>query len=395
MQIQFQNHEFAFQFLRVVGAASSRQSEPGECFATAKRITDGDFESWTREWSRTAERLAAAAGACLREGRRVSASDTYLRAANYFRAAEFFLHGDPRDPRILELAGKSARCFELGLAGSELSYTLSRVPYEGTTLPGIFYSGGPGARPTLIATTGYDGTIDGMLPIARAATRRGWNCFTFEGPGQGLVIRQQNLPFRPDWERVITPVFDHLGSLSGVDTKRIALLGTSFGGYLAPRAAAFEHRLAACVANGGVFDFLGSRVPAGMTRAQFGELVRTKPEQINATLAAQAARDPGARWSQQNGMYTFHAATPAEWLAKVLDYNLEGVAAQIRCPTLIVDVEAEHAFPGQAKRLFDALTCPKSWVSFSDDEGAGDHCQTGSPMLGQQRIFDWLEETVR
>jgi len=31
---------------------------------------------------------------------------------------------------------------------------------------------------------------------------------------------------------------------------------------------------------------------------------------------------------------------------------------------------------------------------FTDEEGAGDHCQTGSPALAQQRIFDWLDETL-
>ena len=32
-------------------------------------------------------------------------------------------------------------------------------------------------------------------------------------------------------------------------------MGLSMGGYLAPRAAAFEHRIKALIANGGVYDF--------------------------------------------------------------------------------------------------------------------------------------------
>ena len=35
-------------------------------------------------------------------------------------------------------------------------------------------------------------------------------------------------------------------------------MGISFGGYLAPRAAAFDHRIAACIANEGVYDFNAS-----------------------------------------------------------------------------------------------------------------------------------------
>jgi alpha-beta hydrolase superfamily lysophospholipase len=395
MKIRFNDHAFSFQLLRVLGSAASRQADVGEALATAERIREGDFESWAAEWSRTATRIETAAETCAKAEHRTSAGETYLRAANYHRAAEFFLHGNPADPRIREFSVRSARCFREGLRLCGISHQLVDVPYEGTTLPGIFYPAGEGKRPTLIAQTGFDGTIDGLMPWALAAVRRGWHCLTFEGPGQGLVIRNQNLPFRPDWESVVTPIVDHLVSRPDVDPDRVVLLGVSFGGYLAPRAAAFEKRLAACVANGGVLDFSGPRVPAGMTREQYVAAIREHPDRVNATMRSRAEKDTAARWGQENGMYTFHAASPAEWLNKLLDYDLTQVAKQITCPMLVVDVEGEDSFPGEAKKLYDALTCPKTWLFFTEEEGAGDHCQTGSPALAQQRSFDWIEETVR
>src|SRR5699024_10919222 len=57
------------------------------------------------------------------------------------------------------------------------------------------------------------------------------------------------VPFRHDWEKVITPVVDSLSERGDVDTEAIALTGWSMGGQLAARAAAFEHRLAALVAD--------------------------------------------------------------------------------------------------------------------------------------------------
>ncbi len=395
MKIHFQDPEFAFQFLRVVGAAATRQADVGEAFATASRIVDGDFESWTREWTRTAERIEATAKACSEAGHAISASDAYLRAGNYFRAAEFYLHGNPQDARIDELSSRSECCFFAALRANGTRFEQLEIPYEGTTLPGVFYSAGEGRRRTVIVQTGFDGTMSGLWPTAQAAVRRGWHCLTFEGPGQGRVIRQQNLPFRPDWERVIAPVIDSLVARAEVDSARIALIGQSFGGLLAPRAAAFEQRLVACVANGGVFDFLAPRLPKGVTREQFAHALRTDRAQIDARLRELAAHNPNARWGQENGQYTFHAESPAAWLEKLLDYNLASVAAQIACPVLVVDVEHENSFPGEAKKLFDALRCPKTWLYFSEEEGAGDHCQSGSPALSQQRIFDWLDETVR
>ena len=80
---------------------------------------------------------------------------------------------------------------------------------------------------------------------AAPALERGYNCLTFEGPGQGGVIRKQKIPFRHDWERVVTPVVDYALTRSEViDPTCIALMGISMGGYLAARAAAFEHRIA-------------------------------------------------------------------------------------------------------------------------------------------------------
>ncbi len=98
-----------------------------------------------------------------------------------------------------------------------------------------------------------------------AALRRGYNVLAFDGPGQGAVILEQGVPFRPDWETVVKVVVDYALTLPEVDPVKLVLLGWSFGGYLAPRAAAKEHRLATCISDCGPYD-LGEasmeRVPA-------------------------------------------------------------------------------------------------------------------------------------
>jgi hypothetical protein len=75
-------------------------------------------------------------------------------------------------------------------------------------------------------------------------------------------------------------------------------------------------------------------------------------------------------------------------------YTLDGVADKIRCPMLITDPENEQFWPGQSHQLYDALTCPKELVSFTADEGADSHCEPKALGLREQRIFDWLDETV-
>jgi alpha-beta hydrolase superfamily lysophospholipase len=53
----------------------------------------------------------------------------------------------------------------------------------------------------------------------------------------------------------VAPVVDFALTLAGVDAEKIALMGISMGGVLAPRAAAFEKRISALIANDGLYDF--------------------------------------------------------------------------------------------------------------------------------------------
>lgn len=76
--------------------------------------------------------------------------------------------------------------------------------------------------------------------MAGQAAKRGYVCLIFEGPGQGEMIVKQELPFRPDWEKVVTPVVDFAVKLPGVDANRLAIIGFSMGGMLVPRALTFE-----------------------------------------------------------------------------------------------------------------------------------------------------------
>lgn len=50
----------------------------------------------------------------------------------------------------------------------------------------------------------------------------------------------------------MTPVVDYLATRADVDMSKLALIGNSFGGNLAPRAASGEHRFSAVISNDGL-----------------------------------------------------------------------------------------------------------------------------------------------
>lgn len=397
MRLVFEDQTFSFELLRTTSYATYGGADIGECLMTAYRIQEGDFESWYKEWHATAKQKHNLANSALSSGQRVSAREAYLRASNYYRTAEFFLHGNPKDPRILSAWGNSRNTFGQACRLMDTPVEEVEIPYEDTTLHGYFYQVDDShkTRPTLIIHGGYDSTGEELyFGGAAAAIQRGYNCLTFEGPGQGSAIRKQHLPFRPDWEHVVSPVVDYLINRPEVASDQIALMGISLGGLLAPRAAAFEHRLAACIANDGLYSF------------QFGEVGRTfleedglrhfenGKEDIEEAVQELMRQNTGMRWAIENGKFTFQANSAIELIEKTEPYTLEGIAEKIVCPTLVCEAEDDHAFTGQPGQLYNALICPKTYRKFTKKEGAEEHCHFGALQLFNHEVFEWLDQTL-
>src|ERR671910_343096 len=397
MKLVFQDPTFSLQLLRTIGETYYKGADIGECLSTAYRIKEGDFESWHIEWLKTAKRINKYADECLVAGHTISAREAYLRASNYYRVSGFLLI-DADGPRIQTTWESSKKCFSNAAKLFSPSFEAIEIPYEGTTLPRYFYhvkdNSNTTPRPTLIVHGGFDSTLEELYTSAAApALERGYNCLTFEGPGQGGVIRKQKIPFRYDWEKVVSPVVDYaLSRPQDVDPKHIALMGISMGGYLAARTAAFEHRIAACVLYNGVFDgydALASSLPKSLlTAIEIGNR-----EIVNTVIDILMDSDTNIQFNMKHGMWTTGVNSPFELIMNSKYYTLKNIAHNIRCPTLVLEAEKDDSFPGQPKKVYDALACPKKYILFTSEEGAEEHCQCGAPALSNQRIFDWLDET--
>jgi hypothetical protein len=176
MKVAFKDDSFAFEFVRNLGFVYYGGSDVGEMMATAGLIAEGDFESWFTEWDKLARRLLSRADASLNAGHLESAREAYLRASTYFRTAEFYLHGNPADQRILSESSASQRAYAEAAKLSGPTWEPVQIPYEGTTLPGYFYkvdnSGKP--RPTLVFFGGFDSSVEELFYSGGApAIRRG------------------------------------------------------------------------------------------------------------------------------------------------------------------------------------------------------------------------------
>ena len=139
--------------------------------------------------------------------------------------------------------------------------------------------------------------------------------------------------------------------------ERIALLGMSMGGYLAPRAAAFDHRIAACVAYDGVLN-----MAAAILGPQPPEVDSEQRVAAMDSLIANRVQAPSSlRWGISNALWVFSGATTHELIDEISKYDdLTEVAGQISCPTLVCEAENDHFFSGQPRMLYEAPALPEN-----------------------------------
>jgi hypothetical protein len=206
----FTDPSFDFETRTLLGGIYYGAGDIGEMLTAVASITDGDAESWVTQWRMLAGRIETTGEACLNAGHRVSARQAYLRAAVYFAAAYVFVDGTEHpDAQLTELVAAHRRCFDVHVGLLDPPAIPIKIPYEDTELPGfLFVPADDGvARAPVILNNGSDGPMTFLWPgLGQPGLDRGYNTVIFDGPGQQSMLFDRDVPFRPDWEQVITPL---------------------------------------------------------------------------------------------------------------------------------------------------------------------------------------------
>ena len=384
------------QLLFYLSSTYEGMADVGEVLDTALRIDADDEMSWYREWLKTADRLVRVAQGSAAGGHRLSAGEAYMRAANYYRAA-LIHYPNTKDPAIPEVAGKSVDAYGQAMKFLDFPAQKVEIPYEGSSLLAWFYRSPAAAAkaPVLIVHQGRDAWPEETKHILDGAMKRGYHVLQVHGPGQGVSIRQKGLTFRPDWEKVITPVVDFVVAQPGVDPDRIVLIGLSMGGALAPRAAAFEKRITVCIANPGVLNW-GESIYTNLEGYSPGitKLLATDPKAFDAWVEQFLASAALYRWWFKDSAWKHGATSPSDMLLKLKEFDNTAIVDKITCKVLVMDGEAEEFSAGQARKLYDALKGPKEYMLFTAEDTGLTHCQAGALAVSGQRMFDWLDGNI-
>lgn len=377
-----------------LGLASMGLTDVGEVLDTATRIRPGDERSWFEQWLATAKRVRGYGEEAEARGHTRSAASHFLRAGAYYRAG-LMRYADRADPRLVEatIAGLDLHGRALRLRGYDSRQV--DIPYERGVLYGrVHYAPGVERAPVIVLHQGFHAWPEDTMWVVDGALQRGYHVLSFHGPGQGASLRLHGHPFRPDWEAPVGRVLDFAERDERLDPGGLVLMGLSFGGYLAPRAASRERRLRALVADPGVVSWRDAMLRHFASIPGLLALHARGPAAFDRAIDAASVVLPDARWYFDDATWKHGVSTPHELIDELRKYDNSDGVASIRCETLIMEGSAEDASPGESERLHGALTCPKHMMVFDASTASQVHCQGGNQLLAQARLFDWLDERV-
>jgi dipeptidyl aminopeptidase/acylaminoacyl peptidase len=316
------------------------------------------YDDWCSAWSARAAHHEQLGREALTRGHTLTAGECLQRAGVYYHFAAFLFVHDVPQMKAAHL--KAVECRQAALPHLRPPGKRVLIPYEGKMLAGILRKPvGYDRPPVVVMAVGLDSTKEEGDAYEVPFLARGMATLIFEGPGQGEA--QYDFAIRGDYEVPVKAVIDYVATRHDLDSSRIGMWGVSLGGYYAPRAAAFDKRIQACIALGGPFDFGAAwdGLPA-LTREAFR--VRS------------------------------HCETQAEARKNAATLSLAGIAGNITCPIFIVNGRRDRIVPAaDAERLAREVNGPVALMLIED----GNHIATNRAYRWRSQSADWMAEQLR
>ena len=357
-----QDEDWSLQTMRLLAQIDVGGADLFECVRTAARIGDQttDREVWQEEWSRTAQEVAALGQTALDAGDITTARRAFFRSCSYWRHSEFFLGSS--DPRREQAYVEGTTNFRRAVDLTDRVIERIEVPFEGKTMDGyIVRPDNTGEkRPTVLFLGGADSWAEELYFLGGSEfPARGMNLVMVDTPGRGSSLRFKEMYSRPDYEVPVAAILDFLEARDDVDADRFGLAGVSFGGYYAPRAAAYEPRVKAVAAWCGTWSIL----------TDFYEFYPPLQEQLQWLTGSK---------------------NDAEAREKLAKFTLDGVAEKLNVPVYVMHGTKDIIMDiNGAQRFVDALTTDDVTVDIYD--GAGSlHCSYDYFSVATARLSDWF-----
>ena len=323
---------------------------------------------------------------------RAKADGRLAEQAAYTRMSEFFMYDS--DPAKQETYREAVALFDRAYSGYFDGGRVRRfsVPYKGGSLPVMYAKAVGERRDTLLLHGGNDSYYEEFFFPMLYLSGLGFDVYLFEGPGQGGVLRVQNMKFEYEWENPVRAVLDFF------KLDDVTIVGASLGGYLAPRAAAFEKRIRRVIAWSIFPDFFHvvlSDHPGKVSA--FIEKILSSPIKgiMNGFYKKMMGQNELVRWNLLHGMYAYGAETPMQYIDRIRKFTLHGIADRIEQDVLVIGAREDHFIhPRLFHEEYDLLCNARSLTLrlFSNAQDAGAHCNVGNARLVLDAMAGWIAQ---
>jgi pimeloyl-ACP methyl ester carboxylesterase len=419
-----------FESVRILSTAPYGGCDAAEFLTAIAAINPRYPQTWADAWSHAAQEAESMAEEALSRGDVVAARDGFLRASSYTRASGYLYINGPtletHHPQAFAISKKVQSLFRRALPFLDCDVHVVDIPYVVDTksditgvkevqLPGYLYL--PNAQhrlpdgkiPVLLNTGGADSVQEELYYIhPQGGHARGYAVLTFEGPGQGIGLREYGLHMRPDWEVVTSKVLDWLEGYSAtlkrevgieLDLDRIAVAGASMGGYYALRAAK-DPRIKACVAVDPFYDMwdFGTKHISGLfmsawTGGWIGD------DWVDRIIRLGMRTNFQLRWEVGVTAAFWGIESPAMILKEMSKYTLkDGYLDKVQCPVLVTGAGKSLYFDTEehTMKVFDGLghldeRWRRVWMPSRPEEG-GLQAKIGAFGLVNMKAYGFLDE---
>ena len=325
-------------------------------------------------------------------GKKSEQEGNVLKAAQCYRAAQFYTLSDARDENGSSL---KKTLYEKCMALFEAHYKTveglhyERIPFENGYIP-VYHMKPENPKSIIVLHGGYDSFIQEFLDFQIYFSSLGYETFFFEGPGQGEVLMRCGIQMTPEWEHCTSTVLDHYG------LDDVTLIGVSLGGYLAPRAAAYDDRISRVIMFDLIYDFYGAITnKMGEKKAKLFDYMTAHPRNfLWKWLGKKLDENYFTKWLLGQGYAIYKDVhTPCDYFNCIKQYNTREISPMLKQDVLVL-AGASDLYTIYYEDQIKALTNARSVAGrlFTEQECADHHCQIGNVKLVLDVICDWIQE---
>jgi dienelactone hydrolase len=316
------------------------------------------WDQWAPVWTASAQAWADRGEAAVAAGHLVTAGEHLKRAALTLQFAQFVLTED-----IAQRSAIHHRQIAVYRSAAPLLRPPAQrvsMPFDDGAVPGYLRRPvGVSQPPLVILIPGLESTKEQFSTFEPYFLARGLATLSMEGPGQGEMWYERAFA-DTDYQRAFRAVLDFVRSLDDIDATRLALVGTSFGGYLCLKCAPLVGAdLAGVVELAGPYDLSWFDDLQPVLQDGFAHLVKA-PD-----------RDTARR--------------------RLADVTLEGALDDLRSPVLVVHGGRDRVIPPREAHRIVAALGDRAQLWFEPD---GNHSCNNLFSVMRPAVADWVADRI-